>query len=367
MRALRLPLGLLVSCLAWAIVQGGTPAHAVAVVSGSTRQYDGDTYCLLTVSTWPEAEAYAESLGGHLAVINNAAENQWVYDTYAPLLSTTFLLIGLFQPDGSVEPDGGWQWVDGTPLTYTAWQPGEPNNQSGDEKYTHLIFDTAVDEVRWNDAPLTSWATYQGVVEFGSNATSFADVPSDYWAYTAVTACAEAGIVNGYPDGLYHPADDLRRSQMAVFIARALAGGDFGVPSGPAVATFPDVPASGYGEDNSEPYWAYRYIEYCAAHSIVSGYWDGYRPEELVNRGQMAVYVARSVVDPTGETGLAGYTPPTAPSFPDVPPDYWAYKHIEYCKAQAIIAGYWDGYHPEETVNRAQMAVYVARAFALLP
>jgi hypothetical protein len=45
--------------------------------------------------------------------------------------------------------------------------------------------------------------------------------------------------------------------------------------------------------------------------------------------------------------------------------DYWAYKHIEYCKAQGIVSGYWDGYHPADTVTRDQMAVYVARAFGL--
>jgi hypothetical protein len=38
---------------------------------------------------------------------------------------------------------------------------------------------------------------------------------------------------------------------------------------------------------------------------------------------------------------------------------------VEYCYAQGIVQGYWDGYHPEETVNRAQMAVYIQRAFQL--
>ena len=34
-------------------------------------------------------------------------------------------------------------------------------------------------------------------------------------------------------------------------------------------------------------------MEYCYDHGVVQGYWDGYRPEEVVNRAQMAVYVQR--------------------------------------------------------------------------
>jgi hypothetical protein len=79
----------------------------------------------------------------------------------------------------------------------------------------------------------------------------------------------------------------------------------------------------------------------------------------------MAVFVARSIVDPTGEEGLAGYVPPLTATFPDVPTDFWAYRHIEYCVAQDVTSGYWDGYHPERAVTRDQMAVYVARSFHL--
>ena len=48
----------------------------------------------------------------------------------------------------------------------------------------------------------------------------------------------------------------------------------------------------------------------------------------------MAVYLARSIVTPTGEECLAVYTPPTTATFPNVATDYWVYKHIEYCRAR---------------------------------
>jgi hypothetical protein len=185
----------------------------------------------------------------------------------------------------------------------------------------------------------------------------FSDVPLDFWAYPQILAVKEAGIASGYLDGTYRPATAVTRDQMAVYVARALCGGDAYVPTGAHAVTFADVPS-----DN----WAFKYVEYCHDANIVAGYWDGYHPTEVVNRAQMAVYVARSIVDPTGETGLAGYTPPSTPSFSDVATDYWAHKHIEYCRAEGVVNGYGDGtYGPENPVTRDQMAVYVARAFEL--
>jgi uncharacterized repeat protein (TIGR02543 family) len=186
---------------------------------------------------------------------------------------------------------------------------------------------------------------------------TFSDIPTDYWAYDYIRACVNHGIVQGYSwDHSYRPDLTLTRDQVATFIARALAGSDSQVPPGPDTPSFADVPTT---------HWAYKYIEYVCAQGVVVGYWDGYRPSELVSRAQLAVLISRSICDPTGEQGLVAYTPPETPSFADVGTDYWAYKYIEYAHDRGVVQGYWDGYHPEETVNRAQMAVYVARAFAL--
>ena len=54
----------------------------------------------------------------------------------------------------------------------------------------------------------------------------------------------------------------------------------------PDMPTFHDVPAD---------YWSYKLVEHLAAEDIVLGYPDGsYRPEEVVTRDQMAVYVAKA-------------------------------------------------------------------------
>jgi PKD repeat protein len=187
---------------------------------------------------------------------------------------------------------------------------------------------------------------------------SFSDAPPGYWAAEQIMACVANGIVSGYDDGLYHPDWPVTRDQMAVYISRALAGGDSSVPAFTDTPTFPDVPTGN---------WALKYVEFAADQGVVTGYEDGtYHPTEQVNRAQMAVYIARAMVAPNGEAGLADYVPSDPRNFPDVASTFWSYKHIEYCVEHGVVAGYEDGlYHPEIVVTRDQMAVYVARAFGL--
>jgi competence protein ComEC len=121
-----------------------------------------------------------------------------------------------------------------------------------------------------------------------------------------------------------------------------------------------------------ETYWAYRYIEYVAAADVVQGYPGGnYRPEETVNRGQMAVYIARAVATPTGDAGVPEVPEGTPPTFPDVTASNdwaWCFRYVEFIAGLDIVQGYLDGtYRPANVVTRDQMAVYIARAFELSP
>jgi len=197
----------------------------------------------------------------------------------------------------------------------------------------------------------------------------FTDVPEDYWAFEEIMACVDAEVVAGYPEGDYKPELAVTRDQMAVYIARSLAGGDDNVPLGPVAPSFSDV---------ATDHWAYDYIEYSVDQDVVQGYPEGdYKPSLEVDRGQMAVYIARAIATPTGEAGLVGYVPPTEPTFPDVLTDFWAYKYVEYVSEQDVVQGYpypdpenpgetITLYEPLWTVTRDQMAVYVGRAFGLL-
>jgi hypothetical protein len=57
---------------------------------------------------------------------------------------------------------------------------------------------------------------------------------------------------------------------------------------------------------------------------------------------------------------------PATATFGDVPTGYWAFQHIEALAASGITAGCGGGnFCPETTVTRAQMAVFLAKAFGL--
>ena len=77
-----------------------------------------------------ESSTFRDSKG-HLATITSQ-EEEFIKSNFPQALSGKYWLGG-FQPPGSSEPDGDWQWVTGESFTYTNWAPGEPNNQGGED------------------------------------------------------------------------------------------------------------------------------------------------------------------------------------------------------------------------------------------
>ena len=191
----------------------------------------------------------------------------------------------------------------------------------------------------------------------------FDDLPTWNWSWEYVQGVVAAGIAQGYDDGYYRPETVVTRDQMAVYVARGLCGGDEYVPTGPATASFEDVPNTGYGDGGTDPHWAFKYVEYAVEAGVVAGYDDGYyRPDFAVTRGQMAAFMARAMC------GGEEYVPLATgdPSFPDVGLDSWCYDYVEYIAGEGVTQGYADGlYYPDVECSRDQMAVYICRAFDL--
>lgn len=139
--------GMMFGLLAAVASQG----RAQTVIPNSERvnPANGHTYALLTQSSWALAENTAMTLGGHLATINDAAEDQWVFNTYGMFGGTRrSLWIGL--NDAAIE--GQFVWASGEISTYRHFAPGEPNNFNN-EDFVH-IFEPAEQFGRsglWND------------------------------------------------------------------------------------------------------------------------------------------------------------------------------------------------------------------------
>ena len=158
------------------------------------------------------------------------------------------------------------------------------------------------------------------------------------------------------PDPLrYCPEDPVTRAQMAVFLERGMQGSTYTPPAGTGTV-FADVPLSYWAVDWIEQFYADGITSGCGTHPLI------YCPDDPVTRAQMAIFLLRA------RRG-ADYTPPEvgeSTGFNDVPVDYWAAAWIKQLAAENITNGCGSGnYCPEDPVTRAQMAVFLVRAFNL--
>jgi len=84
--------------------------------------YGGHSYQRFDIrKTWTEAEAYAESLGGHLVTISSQEENDVVYNLIKDGIKNQYWI-------GSADSKS---WITGEKWDYTNWIPGEPNGVNG--------------------------------------------------------------------------------------------------------------------------------------------------------------------------------------------------------------------------------------------
>ena len=94
--------------------------------------------------TWEQAERRCEWKGGHLAVIESQAENDYLY---AAMKQKGYENACFGYSDK--ETEGSWKWVNGVQSAYTNWHSGEPNHQNGNEHYA--MFYQKFDDGTWND------------------------------------------------------------------------------------------------------------------------------------------------------------------------------------------------------------------------
>jgi len=157
----------LLPLIALGFLAGPMSAQAVAVLSGPVyNSTTGHYYYLLDQSNWTDAEAAAVSLGGHLATVNDSAENSWIYTNFNLFGQVSrHLWIGLYDTNEAVNSPvratrrTEFAWISGETATYTNWSSVEPNNTlSGEddvppiwEFYVHIWDPTDPFASQWNN------------------------------------------------------------------------------------------------------------------------------------------------------------------------------------------------------------------------
>ncbi|MFB4165734.1 S-layer homology domain-containing protein [Alteribacillus sp. JSM 102045] len=173
-----------------------------------------------------------------------------------------------------------------------------------------------------------------------SDIPNFSDVTEGHFAYDSIKRLAAEEVIKGYSDGMFRPNDEISREHVAVMLTRAFELDTSDVP---------DLPGSaGVSKDH-------KYYDEIAA--MYEEGWmglgdEGFRPDEMLTRGQMALVLQRAYDLPVEETEA---------EYRDVSEDHWAYEGI----AAITVAGIADGYEEDNTfrasnpTTRAQLTVFL--------
>ena len=104
--------------------------------SGNNDQIPQSRYKFIPEEmTWNEHDHRAMSMGGQLASIANAEENEQVTTISE---GKAVWIGGMRKGRGNGPGADHWYWSDGRPWGYTNWHPGEPNSSDGRENRVHL-------------------------------------------------------------------------------------------------------------------------------------------------------------------------------------------------------------------------------------
>ncbi len=216
---------------------------------------------------------------------------------------------------------------------------------------------------------------------------SFSDVlhgPTGNPFYAKIEALFHSGVTAGCTLTTYCPSQAVKRDQMSIFIAKALAGGGASIPT--------------FGTANGKPYNCTaggssvytdvaptdihcKQAHFLAALGVTQGCSaTAFCGASNVNRSDMAGFMARALVAPGGgpavpiayadpTTGLSYSCDAASPAlhFSDVPSSDPFCKHIHYLWARGIISGCsTTEYCGSADVTRDAMAKFLVNAFALL-
>lgn len=160
----------------------------------------------------------------------------------------------------------------------------------------------------------------------------------------AVSALIKEGVISGYPDGTFQPANTITRAEACIVAVKSMKVSDSDITAAQA-SGFPDL--DGYD-------WAVKYINYGVKQGLVKGYPDGsFRPAAPVTKNEMSAILIHSLGYPA--SSVKGTWPS---NYYDKAIELGLYQSLDAPKTAA------DANHPAARADVAVMTVNAMNAAA---
>lgn len=196
----------------------------------------------------------------------------------------------------------------------------------------------------------TAASENQNILVNGDGKASFPDIIGHY-GEQEINLLAKAGVINGYPSGLFIPDGKVTRAEFVKIVVSALALEDQGG-------------SLNFSDNGAIKSWAAPYVKIAVQRGIVRGYEDNtFRPNRLISRQEMAAMVIRSIgLDSLAENYLA--EPPFSDSRKVSP---WAKNNVALAANLGLVRSrQQQQFVPTEAATRAETCMAVVYAMGLL-
>lgn len=220
----------------------------------------------------------------------------------------------------------------------------------GEDGYADFV---VVNPISFHSSPTWTTAIVLTFVlddDLSSYESPFPDVAKGDWYFNASRFALREGIMGGYADGRFGPADALKRQDVAMILYNYLGGG----------AGAPDCGLS----DVSPGDYYYDAVNWCVAEGIFGGYSDGrLGVGDTITREDLVVVIWRAAGSPGPNTSMGLWDPPT--DWAQV--SSWAVSAMDWACRDSVINGerpLEGGWYvrPTSSVSRAEAAQIIMSA-----
>ncbi|MBP1761650.1 MAG: hypothetical protein H6Q64_1192, partial [Firmicutes bacterium] len=181
-----------------------------------------------------------------------------------------------------------------------------------------------------------------------AQAAAFKDMGAEDSSLPYINYLVQKNIIQGFPDGNFHPQGEITRAQMAQMLVKACGNS----PSSTPAISFSDV---------SSQHWAYNAINTAVQSGFIKGYPDGtFKPEAPASRAEVAAMLLRLTSEDIPQISIPDSVNDTN--------NHWASLQVSVVLDANIMELASPGkFSPDQPANRVEVARGLAIMLILNP